>query len=41
MAGIVRLNPKIVNLKPETMKYFEGLVLEPVQDSFPSTGKIR
>ena len=37
MAGTVRLNPEIVNLKSAAIEYFEGMVLEPVKDSFPFT----
>jgi hypothetical protein len=38
MAGSVRLNPKIVNLKSATIEYFESMALEPVKDGFLFTG---
>ena len=38
MAGSVRLNPKIVNLKSAAIEYSEGVALESIKDGFPFTG---
>jgi hypothetical protein len=38
MAGIVRLNPKIANLKSSPIEYFESVVFEPANDGFRFAG---